>query len=238
MRYQFIIIKNLFRLKRYILPEMQRLAYAPEYDEHECYAYLKKVIKIMHRTGRIRTKVYGVENLPNEGGYIMYPNHQGKYDGYAVVHGNSQPCSVVMDKARSNFPFIREVIDLVRGKRMELDNLRQSLKIINEVADEVAQGRRFMIFPEGGYDKKKKNSLWDFKPGCFKASLKSRTPIVPVVLVNTYRAMDIWYMGPVKTQVHFLEPIPYEEFKDMKTVEIAEMVKGRICQKMDMVMRK
>lgn len=237
MRYQFIIIKNFFRLKRSILPEMQRLAYAPDYDEYACYACLKKVIKIMHRTGRIRTMVYGAENLPKEGGYIMYPNHQGKYDGYAVVYGNPLPCSVVMDKARANFPFVKEVIDLVRGKRMELDNLRQSLKIINEVADEVAQGRRFMIFPEGGYDKEKKNSLWEFKPGCFKASLRSRTPIVPVVLVNTYRAMDIWYLGEVRTQVHFLEPIPYEEFKDMKTAEIAEMVKERIRQKLDEIMK-
>ena len=236
MRFQYIIIKNFFRILLRILPAMHHLIKANPFDEEKAYAYLRKVVLIMHRTGRIRTQIFGVENLPKEGGYIMYPNHQGRYDGYAVVHGHDRPCSVVMDKKRSYFPFVKEVIDLVRGKRMELDNLRQSMTIINEVAEEVKQGRRFLIFPEGGYDKSKKNRLWEFKSGCFKASVKSKTPIVPVVLIDTYKAMDISYLGPVKTQVHFLEPISYEEYKDMKTVEIARMEKKRIQDKLDEIL--
>ncbi|MBO5241992.1 MAG: 1-acyl-sn-glycerol-3-phosphate acyltransferase [Lachnospiraceae bacterium] len=230
-----IILKNFFRLLR-IIPAMRRLADAKPFDEKKAYDYLRKVVRIMNRTGRIRTTVFGEEQLPKEGGYILYSNHQGKYDGYAIVSGHESSCSVVMDRKRSIFPFIREVIDLVKGKRMELDDVRQSLKIINEVADEVAGGRRFLIFPEGGYDKKKKNTLWEFKPGCFKASLKSRTPIVPVVIVDTYRAFDISYPGPVRTQVHFLEPIPYEDFKGMKTGEIAQMVHDRIQEKLNEIM--
>lgn len=214
---------------------MQRLAEQHPYDEQKAYKYLQKVVGIMQRTGAIRTEVSGTENLPKEGGYVMYPNHQGKYDGYAIVSGHAMPCSVVMDKKRSYFPFIKEVIDIVKGKRMELDNVRQSVEIINEVAKEVALGRKIMIFPEGGYDKEKKNELWDFKSGCFKASLKSRTPIVPVVIVDTYKALDISYLGPVNTQVHFLEPIPYEEYKGMKRSEIADMVRGRIQKKLDEV---
>lgn len=236
MRYQYIIIKNFFRLLLRILPTMHHLLKADPFDEEKAYAYLRKVVRIMHRTGRIRTQVFGEENLPKEGGYIMYPNHQGRYDGYAVVHGHDMPCSVVMDKKRSYFPFVREVIDLVRGKRMELDNLRQSMTIINEVAAEVSQGRKYIIFPEGGYDKSKKNNLWEFKSGCFKASVKSRTPIVPIVLIDTYRAMDISYLGPVKTQVHFLEPIPYEEYKGLKTIEIARLVKKRIQDKLEEIL--
>ena len=236
MRFQYIIIKNFFRILLRILPTMHHLLREDPFDEGKAYEYLRRVVRIMHRTGRIRTQVFGEENLPQDGGYVMYPNHQGRYDGYAVVHGHGNPCSVVMDKKRSYFPFVREVIDLVRGKRMELDDLRQSIQIINEVAQEVKQGRRFLIFPEGGYDKNKKNSLWEFKSGCFKASVKSRTPIVPVVLIDTYKAFDISYLGPVRTQVHYLEPITYEQYKDMKTVEIARMVKKRIQDKLDEIL--
>ena len=39
--------------------------------------------------------------------------------------------------------------------------------------------------------------------------------------------------GPLTTEVHFLTPIPYEEFKDMNTQEIAVMVQGRIQDKLD-----
>ncbi len=228
-------MRNFFRLLR-IIPMMRRLAEGDPYDEKRAYNYLRRVVRIMNRTGHIRTQVSGIENLPKDSGYVMYPNHQGRYDGYAIVCGHELPCSVVMDKARSDFPFVREVIDLVRGKRMELDNVRQSLGIINEVAAEVARGRKFMIFPEGGYNKEKRNDLWEFKPGCFKASVKSRTPIVPVVIVDTYKVFDAWYPGRVKTKVFFLDPIPYEGYKDMNTKAIAEMVRSRIQNKMNEIL--
>ena len=34
-------------------------------------------------------------------------------------------------------------------------------------------GRKYVLFPEGDFDKEKENKLWDFKAGCFKISLKS-----------------------------------------------------------------
>lgn len=232
MRLYYVVFKNIFRLPR-IIRNMRRLADRKPFQEKAAYEYLRKVIGIMQRSGRIRTEVYGKGNLPAEGGYIMYPNHQGKYDGYAVVSEHDKPCTVVMDDAKSHFLFIREVMDLVKGKRMQLDNPRQQLKIINEVAGEVEQGRKYIIFPEGGYTRNKKNTLTEFKSGCFKASVKSKTPVVPVVLVDTHKALNGTYFGPVKTQVHFLEPIPYEEFKGMKTGEVAALVCGRIQAKLD-----
>ena len=109
--------------------------------------------------------------------------------------------------------------------------MRQSLGIIMEVAEEVARGRHYILFPEGEYDREKKNSLWEFKAGCFKASLKSKTPIVPVVLIDSYRAWNSSEFGWVTTQVYFLEPIPYEKYKELKTKQIAELVKDRIQEK-------
>lgn len=39
--------------------------------------------------------------------------------------------------------------------------------------------------------------------------------------------------GPITTGVHFLKPIFYEEYKDMNTREIAELVKKRIAEKIE-----
>ena len=38
-------------------------------------------------------------------------------------------------------------------------------------------------------------------------------------------------MGPITTYVHYLKPIPYEEYENMKTHEIAELVQSRIQEK-------
>lgn len=214
---------------------MRTMAASDEYSEEECYKYLQYVVSIMQKTSPIRTEVFGVENLPKEGGYIMYPNHQGKYDAYGIVSVHEKPCTVVMDEAKSHTIFIREIIDMVKGKRLDKENVRKALPVINEVAEEVGQGRRYIVFPEGGYNRQKKNLLHEFKSGCFKSSLKSKTPIVPVALIDSYKAFNSSRLGTVTTQVHFLEPILYDEYKELKTHQIASLVRERIQKKIDEV---
>lgn len=233
-RYYYLIIRKLFWFAGAIR-KMRRMAKDEKQTEESAYVYLRNVVEVMKKASHVRTEVHGLENLPEEGGYIMYPNHQGKYDAYSIVTVHEKPCTVVMDKAKSYDLFINQVIDLVKGKRLDKEDVRQSLGIIMEVAEEVAQGRHYILFPEGEYDKEKKNSLREFKAGCFKASLKSKTPIVPVVLIDSYRAWNSSDFGWVTTQVYFLEPISYEEYKDMKTKQIAELVKEKIQEKINEV---
>ena len=136
-----------------------------------------------------------------------------------------------MDKNKSHTMLVREFVDLVQGKRLEKDNPRQGIVIINEVAKEVASGKKYILFPEGGYKFNNRNKVCDFKAGSFKIALKSKVPIIPVALVDSYKVFNSFHFGPITTQVHYLEPIEYEEYKDMKTQEIAALVKKRIEDK-------
>jgi len=216
--------------------KMRKMAADDNCSEEERYRYLQSVIyKIMWGKRFIRTECFGAENLPAEGGYVMYPNHQGKYDAYGIVSVHEKPCTAVMDKDKSYALFIKQVIDLLKGKRLDKQDVRQAFSIINEITEEVKQGRRYIIFPEGEYDDEKKNTLREFKAGCFKTSLKSKTPVVPVVLVDSYKAWNSSKPGRVITQVHFLKPILYTEYAGMKTQELAELVKSRIQEKLDEV---
>lgn len=235
LKYYWVIFANMFRLP-HIICKMRRMAQPlSKYTEEERYEYVRYITKLMRRTGLIKTEGFGQENLPTQGGYIMYPNHQGKYDVYGIVSTHTNPCSVVMDKAKSYIIFVNEALELIKGKRLDKKDLRQAFSVINEVAEEVKHGARFILFPEGGYDFNNKNILQEFKAGCFKIALKSKMPIVPVVLIDSYKVFDSYHVGPVKTQVHYLEPILYEEYKDMKSVQIADLVKQRIQDKIDEV---
>ena len=207
-----------------------------ECTEEERYRYLQKVVhKIMCGKRFIRTEVYGEENLPADGGYVMYPNHQGKYDVYGIVSVHPKPCTFVIDENKSNDIFVKQVSDMLHAKRLDKEDLRQGITIINEVAKEVTEGRRYILFPEGQYVTENKNKMGEFKAGCFKISLKSKTPIVPVVLVDSYKVFNGFYPTGImaKSEVHFLPPIQHEEYKDMKTREIAEVVKKRIQDKLE-----
>lgn len=166
----------------------------------------------------------------------MYPNHQGKYDVLGIMYTHKKPCSFVMDKNKSHTILVREFCDLVQGKRLEKDNPRQGITIINQVADDVAAGKRYILFPEGGYKFNNKNKVCDFKAGSFKIALKSKAPIIPIALIDSYKVFNSFHVGPLTTQVHYLKPIMYEEYKDLKTQEIAELVKQRIQEKIDEVL--
>ena len=235
LRYYYTIIVNIIRLIESIrtMSDMAKKSVEKpeEYVEEYNYGYAKYIIDVMKKTGKIETEVYGAEDLPKEGGYMMYPNHEGKWDVYGLMSVHKYPCSFVMDIKKSNRPFIKQLVDTLKGKRLSKKNNRQAMTIINEVAKEVEAGRKYVLFPEGDFDKEKKNNLWDFKAGCFKISTKSKTPIVPVVLYDSWRVYNSLSVGKVKTQVHFLKPICYEEYKDMNTHQIAEMVKSIIENK-------
>lgn len=213
-----------------MIPTMGYYAKHPEkYSEEFRYKYDQHVINLMKKTGRIKTIAHGVENLPKDGGYVMFANHQGKYDALGIMHTHEKPCSVVMDDARSHGPLVKQFIDLVQGKRLKLHDLRQASGIIKEVTNEVKNGRKFIIFPSGGYKHRNGNYVDEFKPGCFKSAMRAKAPIVPVAIVDSWKVFDLWSLRKIVTHVFYLKPIVYDEYKKMKSVEVSKIVYGRIC---------
>lgn len=231
----YVIFMNFHRAP-FIVPKMRYRADHPEkYSEEQRYELAKHCIFLMNRSGKIKTKAFGLENLPKDTGYMMYPNHQGKYDVLGIVYTHNSPCSFVMDKFKSHTMLVREFCDLVQAKRLEKNNPRQGITIINQVAKDVANGKKYILFPEGGYKFNNKNKVADFKAGSFKIALKSKAPIVPVALVDSYKVFNSFHLGPITTYVYYLEPIYYEDYKDLKSGEIAELVKSKIEDKINEV---
>ena len=236
LRFVQVIVRNLPRI--YMIPKMAYMAKHPEkYTEEKCYEYARLAVRRMTRAGHIRTQGYGMENLPKEGGYVMFPNHQGKYDALGIVYTHKKPCTIVIDDAKSHMILTSQFIDMIHGKRLIKDDVRQSVKLMQEISKEVAAGRRYIIFPEGGYYHNH-NNVCVFKPGCFKSAIRAKAPIVPVVLIDSYKVFEEWSLRKVTTQVHYLQPLRYEEYKGMTTQAVSDVVHGRIRKYIAEVLRK
>lgn len=233
LRFIYVIITNLFRAP-YIITKMRYMADHPEkYAENQRYQLTKQVIGYMMKSGNIKTQVFGTENLPKSKGYIITPNHQGKYNALGIILSHEKPCSLVMDLKKSNTILVSEFLDLLQGKRMSVHDVRQAMKIIQGISKELKTGRNFIIFPEGGYKFNNRNRLGEFKAGSFKSAVMAKAPIVPVAIFDSYKVFNSFYLGKVITQVHFLKPLYYEEYKFLKTVEIAALVKKQIQDKIE-----
>lgn len=202
-------------------------AHVDKYTEEERYQVLKMIDRRANIGGRITIDAYGVENIPKQDGFMFFPNHQGLYDVLAIIEVCPCPFSVVMKKEVANVPFLKQVFACMKAIPLDRNDLRQGLQVIKQVAEEVKKGRNYLIFAEGTRSRKG-NQLLEFKGGSFKSAVKAQCPIVPVALIDSYKSFDTSSIKKLTVQVHFLEPIPYEEYQGMKTTEIAAMVKGRI----------
>ena len=236
-RFYYTIVMRIGSIIHFV-PKMRKYAKHPEiYSEEDCHALAKVMIAKVAKTARATTSYYGLENLPTDGGYIMYANHQGKYDALGVMGGHPRPCRVLMNLKRSKMPIANEYVSLVRGKRIDHTDLRQQVQCIGEIGEEVREGKIYLIFPEGGYRKRgQDNHMNQFRTGCVRAAVRSGRPIVPVALIDSYKPFGIKGLKPVHTQVHFLPPIPHEEFSQLPPAAISRLLQSRIAAHMESVL--
>ena len=193
----------------------------------ERFFYIKKVTKAANKAGRVNIETYGEENIPKESGFVFFPNHQGLFDVLVFLDVCPVPFSFVMKKEVRNTILLKQVADAIDALAIDREDIRQSMTVIQTMAEEVKKGRNYIIFPEGTRSKKH-NKLINFKGGSFKSAVKAKAPIVPCALIDTYKVFDDKSIKPVTVKLIYLTPMYYEEYKGMKTTEIAEEVKKRI----------
>ncbi|HEX3077454.1 MAG TPA: lysophospholipid acyltransferase family protein [Lachnospiraceae bacterium] len=198
-----------------------------KYDEMTRYSYLRKITIKANKAGRIKVECDGLENLPDKTGYIIFPNHQGLFDALAFLETHERPFAAIMKKEVKDIILLKQVIKLLQCQIIDREDIKQSMKVIHNMAKEVQTGRNFVIFAEGTRSKKG-NQIGEFKGGTFKSAIYAKCPIVPVALLDSYKVFDTKSIKKTTVQIHYLEPLYYDDYKDLKTHEIAEIVENRI----------
>ncbi len=183
--------------------------------------------KKANHAGRVNIEAYGLENIPKEDGFIFFPNHQGLFDVLVFLDSCPRPFSFVIKKEASNIILLKQIVRALGAYAMDRDDIRQSMKVINAVTEDVKRGKNFLIFAEGTRSRQG-NKLLEFKGGSFKSATKAKCPIVPCALIDSFKPYDEKSIRPVTVKLIYMPPIYYEEYKDMKTVEIAQEVRRRI----------
>ena len=155
-------------MKRILLMVLNNLLFVPywwyqlcsyakhtdEIPEDKKYALLKKITVHANKGGRVTIEVHGKENIPKEKGFMFFPNHQGLFDVLSIIEACDVPFSVVAKIEVKNILFLKQVFAIMKAKFMDRKDVRQSLKVIQSVTEEVKKGRNYLIFPEGTRSKK------------------------------------------------------------------------------------
>ncbi len=227
-----MVLKNLFFVPGAWVKLCRYANNTEKYSREEMYSHIQLILNKAITGGNIDLTVTGLENIPQEDGFMLYANHQGMFDVLAIAATCDMPIGAVLKKELYNIPFLHQIALCTKSYAMDREDVRQSLTVIQNVTEGVKNGRNYLIFPEGTRSKLG-NTMLDFHGGSFRCATKSQCPIVPIALVDCFKVLDQAGSKKVSVQIHYLKPIPAEEYAGRKPAEVAALVKERIQEKLD-----
>ena len=235
-RILLMVLRNIVKVPG-LYAKLCRYAKNPErYTEAEMYGHIQYILSEAIKGGNVNVEVHGKENIPEKNGFLLVSNHQGMFDVLAIVANCDNPMGGVykieLDNKGKGIPLIKEIIRCTKSFAMDRSDVRQSLTVIQNVTEELKKGRNYLIFPEGTRSKNG-NVMGEFHGGSFRCAVKAKAPILPIAVIDCHRILDEKGSKPLTAQIHFLKPIGYEEYKDLKTPDLAALVKSRIQETID-----
>lgn len=218
------------------VPELQRLRDAGDIEgEKELIRKAQKdVIERMAPDLGVTFEIIGEENIPSEGTYMVYSNHQSYADILAMIwlFRNHRQMGYVAKEEWRRYKVLYNAIEYTRSIFLKRGDSREAIKSIKEVSELLNQGFALVIFPEG--TRSQSHEMGEFKAGAFKFAEKGKVPILPVTLDGGYKLYEekkTYQPAHVKITVHPLVHI--EEMSKAEQKEAAHQIEAVIRSALD-----
>jgi len=136
----------------------------------------------------VKIIVEGEQNFP-EGPLVIVSNHQSYADIPIILASiPSRQIGFVAKQSLRNMPFYGKWIEEIRSIFLKRDDVKSSLKSIEEGITLLKNGFSLAIFPEG--TRSKGDQMGAFKKGGLRLATKSGAPIVPISLSGSWKIME------------------------------------------------
>ena len=194
------------------------------------HAKFRELSKKTNIALQVDLQFFGLENIPKDDVFFLVSNHTSAYDPLPILIAIDQPTSFVGKMELTNVPLLKTAIKALDVLSIDREDLRQSLKVMLKVEEELRNKQRnWMIFPEGTRIRDQMLPLAEFHHGTFRPAWKTGTTILPVATWGTYRVLKMhpqFKRYPVF--VSFLKPITKEDYAGLNTSDLAEMTRNMI----------
>lgn len=176
-----------------------------------------------------RVTVTGKENIP-EGHAVYVANHRSYYDIPLVLTSLDYPHGILAKASTEKIPLVHRWMDLLGCVYVQRDDVRASMRALNQATAWTKAGNSFTIFPEGTRNDGPEGTTIEFKAGAFRIATKAGVPIVPVVLHNARNLMENnhYLMHPSAIEVHILPAIDSSGMTKDELKELPDKVRALI----------
>lgn len=226
LKYLIIIFKLgfylIYKTPKIFFIYFRRHKYSAEYK----YNYCRNIMHKISRAFRVEYHIEGLENLPKDGAYVIYPNHQSNFDPLALLSIFEKPFQFVGKIEVKKMPYIGRFFEILDCIYLDRDDIRASLKTMKECQRRIAEEKiNYVIFPEGTRTRKEDRRMNDYKAGALKPAYGAKAYIIPAMLNGTYRVLSKNIRHKTyRIDIKFLNPISYDEYKDINTTDLANHI--------------
>ena len=165
----------------------------------------RRILKI---TG-VQLTVTGLENIPKDSACVFVGNHRSYYDIPLLLAALDAPHGILAKEELEKIPLLNRWMKLLGCVFVQRDDIRASVRALNDATAIVESGRSFVIFPEGTRYKGEEGGAGEFKNGAFRIAIKTGVPVVPVAISGASALFEghgnTCTPGPVRIKV--LPPI-------------------------------
>lgn len=206
------------------------------YSLQKRYNQMREII--IHTINALNVEIIltGKKTLPVQPSYLLTPNHQSFMDALMMIAISPQITTFVAKREAEKYIYVGKVIKAIDGLYLERENLRQEIKVMQQVRTSLLQdNKKWVIFPEGTRSKDKDHTLGEFKAGSLKMAMQAKVDIFPVAMWGSFRILDSKSSNLKKQPVfiHIFDPLTYDEYKNMNTQELADKIKLMISEKLE-----
>ena len=100
------------------------------------------------------------------------------------VEGLEKPHGILAKEELEKIPLLNRWMKLLGCVFVQRDDVRASVRALNDATAIVEGGRSFVIFPEGTRYKGEEGGAGEFKAGAFRIAVKTGAPVVPVAVTG------------------------------------------------------
>ncbi len=191
-----------------------------------------KWAKDLLRLAGAKVTVIGAENVPKDRTVLFVSNHQGYFDIPLLMGYIDKPKAFIAKIETNKIPLISSWMKQMSCIFLDRNDMRQSLQVMKEAAEDLKKGNSMVIFPEG--TRSKGNAMSEFKAGSLRIAVKAKVPIVPITIQGTYKLMEQnnFWINPAEVKLTISEPLETINLTKEQIGELNKKVQTMIANKL------
>lgn len=231
----FNYILVIIAVASYLIFEYPRLFY---YYLRRNKISIEKRLKYIHKVSRrltslagIEYQIEGLENIPENETLVFTPNHQSALD-ILILGVIPQATAPIAKIEVLKLPFFNLLAIVGDTILLDRKDLRSSYQTVIDIKNRLESKRNIIVFLEGTRTKNEDYTLLEFKPGGLKPVYQSQATIVPVAIHGYFRVLNKSKKSyKSKVYISFMNPIKYQDYKDINNIDLANDLQGKINEK-------